>query len=457
MVIFAALVVACMSIVISWAGHQIVQRREPQFWDGILGDYLEVQETLAQTLTTHYQTHHNWDDSRPLLDEAQAIFDKQHRSGPWMLSFTLAGANQLVIYHVNSREQGKPLSRTDPLLIFPLQVEGEVVGYLGITPTLMWRVDRQQSKGPEEPFGLLFVIAATLLTTAALVGGSAAVFGIAMSRSLTAPLNNLAIGAKALGNRNLSQRVLEIGTDEMQAVARSFNEMADQLEEAETLRRNLLADVAHELRTPLSVLQGNLRAILDEIYPLEQDEIARLYEQTRFLSRLVTDLHELAQAEARKLPLSLQDTDLTGLIESTVETFRPGAEGKGVNLTTTLPDSLPLVQVDPSRWRQVLQNLLANALRHTPSGGTITVFATSTLEHVNMTISDTGEGMTSEQLSHIFDRFYRSDPARARDKGGAGLGLAIVRAIVESHGGSIEVHSSGVGQGSTFEIMLPKV
>jgi signal transduction histidine kinase len=299
-------------------------------------------------------------------------------------------------------------------------------------------------------------MAGSLLVTAILVGGGGIVFGVLMSRTLAAPLNNLAVTAKALGKRDLSQRVEEKGSDEMIAVARAFNEMAADLEQAEQLCRNLLADVAHELRTPLTVLQGNMRAILDEVFPCDDKEIARMYEHTRFLSRLVNDLHELAQAEAKQLPLDRQKTDLTQLITATSDTFRPDAETKEVTLNVDLSTDLPAIQVDAARLKQVLQNLLVNALRHTPAGGTITVGAEADTHTVCLTIADTGEGIPPEHLAHIFDRFYRADPARSRDRGGAGLGLAIVRAIVEAHGGTITVASEGVpGQGSTFTIQLP--
>jgi signal transduction histidine kinase len=259
-----------------------------------------------------------------------------------------------------------------------------------------------------------------------------------------------------LGTRDLSQRVEEKGSDEMIAVARAFNEMASDLEEGEQLRRNLLADVAHELRTPLTVLRGNLRAILDEVFPCDNNEIARLYEHTRFLSRMVNDLHELAQAEARQLPLDFQEIDLDKLVVDTADTFRPGAESKEVALKTELAEDLPTIEIDSARIRQVLQNLLANALRHTPEGGTITVGAKADTETVNLTVADTGEGIPPEHLPHIFDRFYRTDPARTRDKGGSGLGLAITRAIVEAHGGKISAVSTGVsGEGTTFTIELP--
>jgi signal transduction histidine kinase len=235
--------------------------------------------------------------------------------------------------------------------------------------------------------------------------------------------------------------------------------MATDLEQAETLRRNLVADVAHELRTPLSVLQGNLRAILDDVYPLDKSEVARLYDQTRLLGRLVKDLHELAQAEAGQLQLNQQPIDLGKLIGDTVATFTPVAEAEDVILSIQIPDDLPPVRADSARIAQVLHNLLANALRHTPAGETISLragFETGEHSQVWLAVQDTGEGIPSEHLPHVFDRFYRADPARSRSAGGAGLGLAIVRAIVESHGGQVSAASDGkLGRGSTFTVRLP--
>jgi signal transduction histidine kinase len=185
--------------------------------------------------------------------------------------------------------------------------------------------------------------------------------------------------------------------------------------------------------------------------------MARLYEHTRFLSRLVNDLHELAQAEARQLPLELGETDLGHLIRTTADSFRPEMESKGISLETKLADDLPRLAVDQARLAQVLQNLLANALRHTPPGGTITVEAGPEADFLYLTVADTGEGIAPAHLPHIFDRFYRTDPGRSRDRGGTGLGLAISRALIEAHGGEIRVASPGPGQGTIFTIQLPLV
>ena len=278
---------------------------------------------------------------------------------------------------------------------------------------------------------------------------------ILLSRSLTAPLSRLVSAAKAIGARDLSQRVDEKGTTEVRQLARAFNEMAEGLEHAESLRSNLLADVAHELRTPLSVVQGNLRAILDDVYELDKAEIARIYEQTRHLTHLVDDLRVLAQAEAQQLPLELADMDVAALLRNTAEAFAPIAEEQAITLNVDIADDLSAVQADKARITQGLHNLLHNAIRHTPKEGTITLRASQQDTTLTIEVQDNGAGMDAEQLGRVFDRFYRADEARSRDNGGTGLGLAIVKAIVEAHGGEVMVGSAGLGQGSTFSLMLP--
>jgi signal transduction histidine kinase len=230
--------------------------------------------------------------------------------------------------------------------------------------------------------------------------------------------------------------------------------MAQRLEEAERLRSNLVADVAHELRTPLTVLQGNLRAILDDVYPLSKAEVASLYDQTRLLSRLVNDLHEISQAEANKLPLNKASIDISELLHSIGTTFGPMAEAEGVSLTVRTQMNL-LMRGDYTRLSQVMHNLLTNALYHTPRDGNITVYALRDGEIISISVTDDGAGISAEHLSHIFDRFYRADRARSRNRGGAGLGLAVTKAIITAHGGAITATSKGLGLGTSFIIELP--
>lgn len=290
-------------------------------------------------------------------------------------------------------------------------------------------------------------------------GLAAVTTGVLMSRSLTAPLAELEKAAQAIGLQNLSQRVEVRGTQEIQAVATRFNEMAGQLEEAESLRRNLLADVAHELRHPLHVLQGNLQAILDDVYPLSKEEIARLLEQTHHLTGLVNDLHELAQAEAHQLVLQKEITDMAALVKETAVAFKPIAASHDIALTVELLGPQPHLAVDAGRLRQVLGNLLGNALRYTPAGGKILVTAVqegdAQADTFQIRVKDTGIGIAAENLPRVFDRFYRADSARNRSTNSLGLGLAIAKAIVEEHNGQLQATSPGVGKGSTFTVSLP--
>ncbi len=412
----------------------------------------DVPRRLITELADYHRQRQEWRGVETLFRGAQTTLDRRRPDSN--VDFFLADANGQVIYHPRERQIGRALDQVRKIKQIPIKVDQTTVGYLGVSTPPRPPPD---DDGP----GFVEFLGRTLLTVAAVAGGGGVIFGILMSRTLTAPLNRLAEAARAIGARDLSRRVEEKGSAEMVSVARAFNDMAADLEQAEALRRNLLADIAHELRTPLSVVQGNLRAILDEVYPLEQAEIARLYEQTRLLSRLVNDLHELAQAEANQLPLNRQATDLARLIADTADIFLPSAEAEGVTLHTEISSPLPPVTVDAARLQQVLQNLLANALRHTPSGGSITLGAAASdddgdNEAVRLWVADTGEGIPPDHLPHIFDRFYRADPARSRNRGGTGLGLAIARAIIEAHGGTISVESAGIpGQGSEFTIRLP--
>ena len=293
-------------------------------------------------------------------------------------------------------------------------------------------------------------------TVLAVIGVVAVGAGVWMSRSLTAPLAELEAAAQAVGRQDFDQRVPVRGSQELVAVSMAFNEMAAQLERAETLRRNLLADVAHELRHPVHVLQGSIQAFLDDVYPLNKEEIARLCDQTHHLTVLVNDLHVLAQAEAHQLPLHKQTTDIGAFVKETVAAFKPLADAKSITIQVELLGTMPVLAVDTVRLRQAIHNLLDNGLHYTSEGGDITVSVEQVQDDTQVCVRDTGEGIAPEQLGHVFDRFYRADKTRSRDRGGTGLGLAIVKAIVEAHGGTVTV-TSQVGEGSTFTISLPNL
>lgn len=313
----------------------------------------------------------------------------------------------------------------------------------------------QQGQNPDlpgriqinEPYQV--ILAASLIVIAVL----AIALGALMSRSFTEPLNQLAVAAKHFAARDWSQRVPVRGAQEIVEVATAFNQMADELQRQETLRRDLMADIAHELRTPLTVMQGNLRAMLDDMYPLDRAEIATLYDETRLLARLVDDLRELALADAGKLPLKLQAVNPNDILKTAAANFAIPADAQNVRFETLGIVNLPTVRADADRVAQVLRNLLANALQHTPSGGMITLGAAPQEKFLGIFVRDTGAGIAPQDLSRVFDRFYRTDKSRTRATGGTGLGLAIAQAWVEAMGGKIGVESQE-GQGSTFWFTL---
>ncbi|MBW7959624.1 MAG: HAMP domain-containing protein [Candidatus Promineofilum sp.] len=299
------------------------------------------------------------------------------------------------------------------------------------------------------------VVRGIILRTLIIVGVTGMIAGIILSRMLSAPLQALADGARAIAGRDMAHRVPVRGSVEMRVVAESFNEMAGQLERSEAVRRQLLADVAHELRNPIHVLRGNLQAILDGVYPLNEEEVSRLLGQTEHLAWLINDLHELSLAEVHQLPLHKQSMNLGELVKDVSATFQLLAVAQGVELRVELLGTPPVVEVDPDRVHQMLLNLLSNALRHTMAGGHIRVSVGTRAGQAEVAVSDDGAGISADQLSQVFDRFSRTDASRDRESGGAGLGLAIVKAIAETHGGNARAESAGPGRGSIFIVTLP--
>ena len=339
--------------------------------------------------------------------------------------------------------------------VFPVLYEGEVVGSLAASSDL--------SLDPEsQPFSLIDPEASRIsdLVKRYLLwaGIGAAALGTILvwmlSRRTLAPLQGLGTTARRLGRGDLSQRAETVGPTEVRQLAHSFNAMAVELEEAERHRRNLTADIAHELRTPTSNIQGYLEAIKDGVFQPTPETIDILHEQALLLSRLVDDLRLLARVDAGELRLERSQTRVRELLQSVLEGLRPRAEAKGVTLSLETDPSLPALDLDATRIAQVVGNLLENAITHTSEGGRVTVSAHAAANAVTVAVADTGPGIAPEDLPRLFDRFYRADPSRSRSTGGTGLGLTITRRLVEAHGGSIEAESV-VGQGSRFIIRLP--
>jgi signal transduction histidine kinase len=431
---------------------------------------MQVAGSGMQQLVEYYQDQGSWEGVDSLLsggvfvNGSMGMDMPQLVNGGWRpsmqagpLDVVLADAKGKIVYDSADKALGKSLSSQEKAKAVAITPDGskEVIGYLllslpsGGEENLLGELER----------GFLARVQKVLWVGAALAVGLGLIMGVILSRSLTAPLQRLAAAARAVAGGNLGQQVKVEGSAEMAEVGQSFNEMTSALKKAEVLRQNLVADVAHELRTPLSVLQGNLRAILDDVYDLDKAEISRLYDETRLLSRLVDDLRELALADAGQLNLNLRPNDAAQVIRSTTDSLALAAEAGQVVLTTTIPDSLPSVQSDPDRVAQVLRNLLVNALRHTPPGGSVTVTAAATDRALEIAVADTGEGISAEDLPHVFERFWRADPSRSRDDrlaGGTGLGLSVAQSLVEAQGGRIWAESTP-GEGTVFRFTLPLV
>jgi signal transduction histidine kinase len=280
---------------------------------------------------------------------------------------------------------------------------------------------------------------------------STGVFVIGRSlRRATRPIEEMMDAADHVAQGDYAMRVTERGPRDVRHLAHAFNSMSERLQLNDEQRRRLLADISHELRTPLTVLQGNLEGMLDGIYQPDAARLESLVEETRVMSRLIDDLRTLADAESGTLKLQREPTDLGLLLNEVIASFRGQAQAAGVILSVEVtPAQVPLIEIDPARIRQVLNNLIANALRYSTQGGSICVQYELSDKAIAVTVSDTGRGIAEQDLSHIFERYTKSSDSR-----GSGLGLAIAKDLVEAHGGTITAQSE-VNHGTTITFTLP--
>jgi signal transduction histidine kinase len=351
---------------------------------------------------------------------------------------------------------GTELAATTLAEGLPVEVNGERVG------TLLGRDTPVASDPAAERFlervNVALVVAALGATVAALL------LGVLLARTLTRPLRDLTTATQAVAGGELGRQVDVPSQDELGELAGAFNQMSRDLAYAQERRQQLTADIAHDLRTPISIIQGHAEALRDGVLPPETETFDLIYDEARRLHRLVEDLRTLSRAEAGELDLLPRPVPVRPLLEQTVAAHTPQAQSQEVTLALQVSPGLPPIAVDPDRIAQVLSNLVDNALRHTPPGGTVSITAQSpaageqlplpTGHWLLLTVRDSGPGIQPEDLPHIFERFYRGDKSRRRHAGGSGLGLAIARSLVEGHGGRIWVESEP-GAGAAFHLLLP--
>jgi signal transduction histidine kinase len=245
------------------------------------------------------------------------------------------------------------------------------------------------------------------------------------------------------------------GSDEIAQLAARFNQMAAQLEQVESMRRQLIGDVTHELRTPLTSIKGYMEGLVDGVLPATPETFNQIHHEADRLSRLVDDLQELSRVEAKAYSLDFRSVTVSNLVQTTVKRLSPQATAKRIGLRSSLPADLPHIQADEDRITQVLVNLVANAIQYTSEGGDVTISAARHEDEIYISIKDSGIGIPPEHLANLFTRFYRVDKSRSRNAGGgSGIGLTLAKHLVEAHGGRIWAESAGEGQGSTFSFSL---
>lgn len=308
-----------------------------------------------------------------------------------------------------------------------------------------------------DPTRVIGSVTRTVFSAALVAAVAALLLAAVIVRQITRPLVDLTHASRQIAHGDLSVRVAVRSNDEVGELTETFNQMAASLEHQETLRRKLMADIAHELRTPLTGIQGAVEAMQDGVFPADANNLESLHTEVLLLNRLVDDLRTLANAEAGQLQLAMGPVDMADLCRRQMTALQFRAAAHAVALSANLPDELPLIQGDGQRLGQVLLNLLDNALRHTLPDGFVTLSAYANSAGIFITVTDNGIGIPTQDLPHVFDRFYRSDRSRSCVTGGSGLGLAIAHQLVEAHGGRMWVDSPppGTEHGAEFGFVLP--
>ena len=361
----------------------------------------------------------------------------------------LADAQGIVVSDTGGELVGKTLPAADIADGEPVLLAGQQIGTLIVSPNY-----QTEQGSPASDF--LDSVNRSILTAVVIAGALALLLGALLFIQITAPMRQLQKAASSIAAGDLSQRVAVRSKDEIGQLGQAFNSMAESLARAETQRRHMVADVAHELRTPLAVIQANAEGMLDGVLPLDPEQVTTIYNETLLLNRLVGDLRLLSLAEAGELTLERRPTAPGALVEQVVEHMKSQAAQRGIRLEGQIQPGLPERSLDPDRITQVLTNLVGNALRYTPQDGTIVIATAAQPDgRVKITVTDSGPGIQAEYLPYIFDRFYRADKSRARSSGGSGLGLAIVKQLVEAHGGQVSAESpAAAGLGTRFSIIL---
>lgn len=438
--LLAFLVVSMLSVVLIVLSARWMTERE-------FRSYLFDQNlnSVISALEDYYSKTGTWDGvENALLVPGEPPHPRGIEGGRWF--FTLVDNSNHVVLAGPGDQIGEILPQADIESGLPIKVYESTVGIM-VTRRPTVRVNPAET-------AFLDRIKQIYLLSAIGVIALALLLAFLLSRTLTRPIRELIVATRAISAGELEQSVPVRSRDELGELAASFNQMNAELVRSLNLRRQMTADIAHELRTPISVILGHADAIHDGVLPPSQEVFDIIREEAARLESLVEDLRILTLADAGELRIERQAVAPAKLLEDMRAIHERRAEQRNVSLTVQAASGLPEIAVDPGRMMQVLSNLLDNALRYTPEGGNIMLSAQVVAEMLEIRVQDSGPGIAEGELDHVFERFYRSDPSRHRDAGGSGLGLAIARSIVEKHNGRIWAESKA-GDGTTIIIHLP--
>lgn len=415
------------------------ENRQTEFWQMMLIDY--------------YEKYRDWDDVQLLLAVNNWSLEQGRKwdifPGRDDLEIIVVNNEGIVVGDSDNKWLGKSSKNIKGMYI-DLFLDSEKIGELIVTERILegiYSLEQQFIKSMSSAIYWGFIISIFI----------AIILAIIFSNQITKPLKKLIDGIKQLGSGNTAYRVEVNSSGEFKQLAEAFNEMSTQIEENEKVRKNLMADVAHELRTPLSILAGKIESIQEGVIRPSQETMVQLSDEVYRLSRLVNDLQQLSLAEAGKLPLYKMETNIYELVLHVVNNFEWVKDEKNIDILLNDTDEI-ICNIDSDRLMQVIINILGNAIRYTPENGEIIITVEKDMieDMAVIKITDSGPGIAEDQIKHIFNRFYRTDTSRSRDEGGTGLGLSIAKGFVEAHKGNINVESE-FGKGSTFIIKVPMI
>jgi signal transduction histidine kinase len=406
------------------------------------------QSDIVTELTDYYLAYGTWEGADVFLVPGGEPFNKPVTPDhpPRFSPFALANGNGVIVIGAGKYKVGDLVPASDIAIGVEIQENGKTVGIL--VPVRVPFEGNPREREFITRTNLTFLYSALAAAIVALL------LGIILSRTLTRPIRELTEATHAMAEGNLGLQVPLRSKDEMGELAASFNKMSTDLARSTETRKQMTADIAHELRTPLSLILGHAEAVHDGVLPPTQENFEIIREEALRLEHLVDDLRTLSLADAGELSINLQEVSPQKLLKDIRATYLHIANQKNVKIQLDVASDIPMLNIDPGRLTQVLTNIFDNALQHTPEGGKINMAARSVPNGVELSIQDSGPGIEGEDVSCIFERFYRTDSARHRDDGGSGLGLAIAKSIVQAHGGQIWAESVP-GEGLTVIIRLP--